>query len=122
MRSLSRHALQVKTSRDSRLQPVTTLPFATRCMAGLVVLLLISIATGCSAAPGGGSLSAPVVLGMLIVFGVCVVVYGVAMALARMVTRAIEIVTNLIAALVRLAVVAAVLAVLTIAVLVAGVT
>jgi hypothetical protein len=91
-------------------------------MAGLVVLLLISIATGCSAAPGAGSLSEPVIFGLVIAFFVCVAVYGVAMALARMVTKAIEIVTNLIAALVRLAVVAAVLAVLTIAVLVAGVT
>jgi hypothetical protein len=89
-------------------------------MTVLVSLLTVSIATGCSAnaKAGTNALSGPVTVGLIAAVLVCVVVYGVAMALARMITQALAVLTRLIAGLVQLAIGAVVLGVIALAVLV----
>jgi hypothetical protein len=89
-------------------------------MAGIVSLFALSITTACSPAGGGSAngLTGPISVGLIAAVLVCVVVYGAAMALARMITQALAVLTRLIAGLVQLAIGAVVLGVIALAVLV----
>ena len=121
MRTVPPRALPVKGRLTRSLHAVAGSRIAKRCMTILVGVLVVSIATGCSA-DGHSSidgLGGPVTIGLITAILACAAVSGIAMALARLVTRALEALARLITGLVQLAVGAVVLGVIAFAVLIA---
>ncbi len=110
MRSYSFAPTRVKTKPRSQLRGIVAGVFYSRWTASLLVMLILAIATGCSAAPGGstpGGVS-PLTGGLAVALVVLVIVYRAAIAFARLVVAIMERLAHVMAGLFTLAIAAGV--------------